>query len=272
MMWTEEDLQKLRAVYPNGDKVEISAAFPLKSWDAIYKMARKQGLGAKSRETANVLWTAEEEEKLRAVFLTTAVQELKDAFPNRTWYSLSQHGRKLGMRRVSRRAWPKPLEDIMNKHFEFSTRKTLMGLIPGRSWGSIVQKGHDMGLTRKAWMSIREPKTPLNPAVSLLRERRIALKLTQKHVAKIAGYGVSAIQRAESGDTKKISFATIQDIAAAMGFKFQLVNLATPDPVAVPEWLKRLIREKMPKSNLISFDDFDRTDVDRIKKMKSWAA
>ena len=269
MIWTPEDLQRLRDLYKIATKDEILSALPGRTWAAIYKQARKVGLAERQRANGDY-WTAEETALLKEAFKQGSKASLMEALPGRTWWSITQKARSMGMTKPFASKWWRPEElAALSKHYETAEKDALMALVPKRSWMSIIQKGQDLGLTRKAWMSIRKPQSRLHPLIKAIRQRRIAIKATQAQIAKIAGFGVCTIQALESGETRNVTFAALEAVAGALGYKFQLVPGHPPDPTGVPDWLRRIIKERMPKTNLISFENFDREDSARWKKRRA---
>lgn len=272
MIWSEEDTQKLKDGYNTKTRADLMADFPGRTWAMIYKAAKRHGLPPRKRVCP--LWNDPDLAVLKEMCERRAKKtELRAAFPGRTWYSIIQKARSIGFKgRFDSKWWSKEFVAIMEKHYETAEREDLLKMLVPRSWMSIIQKGQQMGLTRKAWMSIRKPMGNLHPVVKALRQRRIAVKTTQHELCKVAGYSVCTLQAMESGQTRDITFAAIEAFAGALGLKLQLVAAHSPPVSAIPDWLRRLIKERMPKTNLISFEDFDRADVERVKRIKNWAA
>lgn len=268
MIWTEEETQRLRDLYPLSTNKQLLEALAPRLWDSIYKRARQlkllRGVGYRP-------WTADEDAALLLRFPKGTLKEIKEAVPRRSKEAIQKRARILNVKSEKGfgwRAWTESEIRLLRQYYAVKSRAELEVVLAPRSWHAIMQEAKSLKLRRRIWMSIRGDGTT-HPLLKQIRQRRIAAGVTQDALAKVAGYDGSTLQRIEYGDGHTVKLSTLEDIALALGMKLQLVSLNQPDLNIAPRWLIRLVAEMnyAPRSRkVIKFENITRDEAKRARE------
>ncbi|MER9079985.1 hypothetical protein [Mesorhizobium sp. M0895] len=91
--WSEEENAKCRQFHP--DYAALAEALPHRTRQAIKRRCSDLKLCSPQARP----WTAQEQSKLRRLYKTVSVAELREAFPDRSLSSLHNRGAELSLRR-----------------------------------------------------------------------------------------------------------------------------------------------------------------------------
>lgn len=97
VIWTNEDLEKLKEMYPSSSKEDILKYFEPRNWGAIEAKALRIGLNREiNKKTA---WSEDELILIRDKYPTTSKEEFIKILPARSWKSIREKANSLGINR-----------------------------------------------------------------------------------------------------------------------------------------------------------------------------
>lgn len=150
--------------------------------------------------------------------------------------------------------WSEAEHAVLAKLWHHETREKLLRALPGRTWGAIRSRAKKtLQLRRRGFGGNNGRRVTNDPAVKVLRKRRLELGLTQEEVADVVGWDFNVIARAERGD-RLPPYGCFKDWAYALGMGVRLHVVGESKVVA---------RRKLRKVSNLVFEDYDKTDEAR---------
>ena len=155
MRWNKEETKQLQSIHNLIlEKSHLLNMFQNKSLTAIRKKAIKIGVNYKIKFHHHNEWSNEDTKKLINNF-SLSKYNLKDIFKNRTWNSIVDKIKTLGLKRNLRSKWSKQELEYLTKNYPGETKENLLNILRKRKWGQIVIKASKLGISRE-YLSVRK--------------------------------------------------------------------------------------------------------------------
>ncbi len=97
IIWTSEDLEKLKSIYPLSSKEDILNYFFPRKWSSIEAKALRIGL--KREVNKKVEWSNIEIETIKKSYKYSSKEHFMSLLPNRTWKAIREKANSLGINR-----------------------------------------------------------------------------------------------------------------------------------------------------------------------------
>lgn len=168
------------------------------------------------------VWTEQELESLRRLFVEASWSAMLAAIPNRNRSAINQKARDIGLSRgVNRRIrWTEHEDAILRNAFPTEDQEAILAALPDRKWANIGKRASDLKIHRPT-EAVRKNNRAIHPIIKKLREERERQKIGRPELSKKLGYHVNQILGWEMGKTSA-PFAAVYDWALALGLELSL--------------------------------------------------
>ncbi|MDO5067467.1 MAG: SANT/Myb-like DNA-binding domain-containing protein [Propionibacteriaceae bacterium] len=172
--WTPAELETLSEL-EHADRDTLMAAFPTRTWTAIYaRLTTQRHTAGRTRPRRS--WTPAENTLLHEHGPTASWQELHALLPGRSLKSIRIQMNRLAIYRAptthyspTRRSWTPTEEQLLHQHGPTMPWEELEALLPGRTLDAIKARLTHLGVRRVTTRS--SPRRPWTPAEdAILRE------------------------------------------------------------------------------------------------------